>query len=81
MACNKCFAERCTIDGRTACRILSIRKCMGYEKCSSYKTKEQCDEQNKKCMERLMLLPLEKRIHISEKYGLRLVAKEEEFDG
>lgn len=63
-ACWKTFPS-----GKHGCIALT-GKCPG-TMCSSYKTQEQADKENMMCRKRLVSLPVEQRIHISKKYGIR----------
>lgn len=65
---EKCMFLTEKPDGRfLRCRILNTTEC--YDKlCSSYKTVEQAEEDNKKCLERLMTLPKDQQLYIKGKY-------------
>lgn len=83
MSWNKPFksdSEMCFAWEQHRCRLLAIGKCGG-KKCSSYKTEEQCKEENKKCWQRILSLPVEKKADIFEKYYPNISQAEiEEFE-
>lgn len=72
--------EMCFAWERHRCRILVAGWCNG-KKCSSYKTEEQCKEENKKCRQRILTLPEERKADIFEKYYPNMTQAEiEEFE-
>lgn len=67
----ECFAE--IVKGnRKSCLCLDYKRCIGHENCSTYKTKEQCELENEKRIERLWSLPGLQREHICNKYNITL---------
>ena len=68
--CEKCFAE---VEGKKPkCKILTYTHCIGRENCSSYKTKEQCELEARKCIQRIRNLPPKESKYISQKYCIDL---------
>lgn len=71
--------ERCFAWEEHRCRILKNVQCNG-KYCSSYKTKKQAEEQNKKCWKRVLSLPEDRRNYILNKYYPTTPEKEKEIE-
>ncbi len=61
---DKCFADL------GSCKILKIKKCKG---CNFYKTHEEARISRKKAKDRLKSLDKPTRLHIAEKYGVKVI--------
>lgn len=61
-----CFAFRNI--SKNGCAALTIRDC---EKCRTYKSKAQVEEEEKKILERLRAKPHSERVALFERYGIK----------
>lgn len=69
--CTDCFAYCNGFSSKSECTVLNVARCLG-EKCSTYKTREQIEEQKAKCLERLNTeLSVSDRRYIAQKYNYK----------
>lgn len=67
---ERCFAL--AGHDKPKCNILTHPNCIGYENCSSYKTKKQCEKERVMCLKRLQSLPEAEQKHIEQKYNVKI---------
>lgn len=67
--CYDCFAYYEYGSNKHRCLALRVKYCQGKD-CSTYKTQEQVEANQKKATERLRSLPYWKQRKIKEKYGI-----------